>query len=97
MDFPIEVERPIILLKEYELNSSIRGYHAYMMKCNPTLGIFLKARLEPENEFEKFAFAVEKCDIVVENLRKGKTGLFAKTISSSFVKAVKTLTKATRQ
>ena len=48
------------------------------MKWNPTLGEFLKARLEPENEFDKFAVAVEKCDVVVGHLSKGKTGRFAK-------------------
>ena len=52
-----------------------------MMKCNPILGEFIKARLKPENEFDKFAAAVEKCDVVVEHLSKGKTGRFAKSIS----------------
>ena len=53
MNFSIEEDLPIILLKEYELNFHIKGYHVYMMKWNPTLGEFLKAPLEPENEFEK--------------------------------------------
>ena len=81
MNLPIEEELPIILMKEYEMNSHVKGYHAYMMKWNPTLREFLKAWLEPENEFEKFAVAVEKSDVVAEHLSKGKTGRFAKTIS----------------
>ena len=38
MNFSLEEELPIILRKKYELNSHIKGYHAYMMKWNPTLG-----------------------------------------------------------
>ena len=52
-----------------------------MMKWKPILGKFVKARLEPENEFDKFEAAVEKCDIVVGHLSKRKAGRFAKTIS----------------
>ena len=40
-------------------------YDAYMMKLNPPLGEFIKARLWPENEFDKFAAAVGKCNIMV--------------------------------
>ena len=64
----------MLLLKEYELNSHIKGYHAYMMKWNPTLGEFLKARLEPDNEFDKFAVAIKKCDVVAGHLSKRKAG-----------------------
>ena len=39
------------------------------------------ARLEAENEFDKFAVAVKKCDVVVEHLSKGKTCQFTKAIS----------------
>ena len=74
MNLWIEEKLPLILLKEYELNSHTKGYHTDMMK-------FLKARLEPENEFDKFAVAVKKCDVVVGHLSKGKTDQFAKTIS----------------
>ena len=58
-----------------------KGYHAYMIKWNPTLGELLKAQLKPENEFSKFAVAVKKCDVVVGHLSKGKTGRFTNTIS----------------
>ena len=52
-----------------------------MMKWNPALGEFGKARLEFENEFDKFAVAVKNCKVLAEHLSKGKTGQFAKTIS----------------
>ena len=38
-----------------------------------------QAQLEPENEFDKFAVAIEKCDVVVGHLSKEKTGRFTKT------------------
>ena len=86
MNLWIEEELPLILLKEYELNSHTKGYYTDMMK-------FLKARLEPENEFDKFAVAVEKCDVVVGHLSKGKTDQFAKLFHFFFVEAIKTLAK----
>ena len=77
MNFSIEEELPIISLKEYVLNSHIKVYHTYMMKWHPTIGEFLKPRLEPENEFDKFVVGVEKYDVVAGLLSKGKTGRLA--------------------
>ena len=96
MNFLIEEELPIILLKEYELSSHTKHYHAYMMKWNPTLGEYLKAWLvEPENEFDKFAVAVEKCNVLIGHLSKGKTSWFAKTILFFLRGSNKTLVKLT--
>ena len=67
MNFLIEEELSIILLKEHELNSQIKVY-AFIMKWNTALREFVKARLELENKFEKIAVAVEKCDVAVEHL-----------------------------
>ena len=61
-----------LLVKKYEQRSSIKGYYAYMMKRNPTIGGFLKAKLETKNEYEKFTVAVEKCGAMVEYLSKEK-------------------------
>ena len=81
MDFSIEEELPIILLKEYKLSSHVKGYHADMTIWEPKNGEFLETRLEPENEFDKYAVAVTQNNIVVGHLAKRKTGRFAKTIS----------------
>ena len=51
------------------------------MKWNPTLGEFLMARLEAENEFDKFTVSVRKCHAVVGHLSKGKSYRFAKVVS----------------
>ena len=51
------------------------------MKWNPTLGEFLMAWLEAENEFDKFTVSVRKCNVVVEHLSKGKSYRFARVVS----------------
>ena len=52
-----------------------------MTKWTPKNGEVLKARLEPENEYDKYAVAVERCDDVVGHLPKGRSTRFAKTVS----------------
>lgn len=81
MEFKIEEELPIVLLKEYVLSSHIKGYHAYMDIWLPKIGEFLDTRREPENEFDKYAIAVMQNNVVVGHLTKGRTGRFAKTVS----------------
>ena len=81
VNFSLEEELPIVLIKEHNLKFHIKGYHAYMNQWDPTIGEVLKTRLEPENEYAKFAVAVEKCGAVVGHISKGKTVRFAKTIS----------------
>ena len=69
----------ILLVKEYDLETHIKGYHAYMTKWTPKNGEILKARPEPENEYDKYA--VERCGDVVGHLSKGRSARFAKTVS----------------
>ena len=57
----IEEDLPTVLVKEYDLKTHIKGYHAYMMKWTPKNGDIVKARPEPENEFDKYAVTVERC------------------------------------
>ena len=59
----------------------LKGYHDYIMKWNQKIGEFLKVWLEPENELNKVAVAVKKCDVMVGSLSKGKPGRFGKTNS----------------
>ena len=44
------------------------------------IGEVLKTLLEPENDYDKFAVAVEMFSHVVGHSTKGKSGRFAKTI-----------------
>ena len=52
-----------------------------MTKWIPKNGEILKAWLETENEYDKFAVAVERCGDVVGHLPKGMSARFAKTVS----------------
>ena len=76
-----DVNLSILLVKEYDLKTHIKGYHAYMTKWTPKNGEILKARPEPENEYDKYAVAVERCGDVVGHLSKGRSARFAKTVS----------------
>ena len=61
VNLSIEEDLSILLVKEYDLKTRIKGYHAYMTKCTPKNGEILKARPELENEYDKYAAAVERC------------------------------------
>ena len=73
-------EMPLVIIKEFETESVIKGYHAYMNDWTPILGENLSTRPEPENEIDKYAVAVTKDARVIGHLKKGKTGRYAKTV-----------------
>ena len=79
--FICDVNLSILLVKEYDLKTHIKGYHAYMRKWTPQNGEIHKARPEPETEYDKYAVAVERCGDVVGNLSKGRSARFTKTVS----------------
>ena len=81
VNLSIEEDLSILLVKEYDLKTHIKGYHAYMTKWTPKNGEILKARREPENEYDKYLVAVERCGDVVGHLFKGRSARFAKTVS----------------
>ena len=74
MNFSIGECFATLLFKKYDLKSHIKGYHAHMKKWNPTTGELLKARFKPENEFDKFAVAVENVVLFLEIVVKLKLG-----------------------
>ena len=53
-------EMPMVVIKEFETESVIKGYHAYMNDWTPILGENLSTRPERENEIDKYAVAVNK-------------------------------------
>ena len=73
-------EMPLVIIKEFETESVIKGYHAYMNDWTPLLGENLSTRSEPKNEIDKYAVAVTKDARVIGHLKKGKTGRYAKTV-----------------
>ena len=73
-------EMSLVIIKEFETESLIKGYHAYMNDWIPILGKILSTCPEPENKIDKYAVAVTKDTQVIGHLKKGKTGLYTKTV-----------------
>ena len=48
----------LVIIKEFETESVIKGYYAYMNDWTPILGQNLSTPLKPENEIDKYAVAV---------------------------------------
>ena len=51
-------EMPLVIIKEFETESVIKGCHAYINDWTPILGENLSARPVLENEIDKYAVAV---------------------------------------
>ena len=82
----IEEDLSILLVKEYDLKTHIKGYHIYMMNWTPKNGEVLKARPEPEIKNDKYAVTVERCGDVVGHLSKKISAHFTKTFVFSTCK-----------
>ena len=64
----------------FEIDSHVKGYHAYLDDWKPCWGEVLQAIPEPNNAVDKYAVCVLKDGEVVGHLKRGKLGHFAKTI-----------------
>ena len=73
-------EMPLVIIKEFEIELVIKGYYAYMNDWTPIFGENLSTCPEPENEIDKYVVAVTKDAQVIDNLKRGKTGRYAKTV-----------------
>ena len=71
---------PLFVIKEFETESLIKGYHAYMNDWTLILGKNLSRRPEPENKIDKYAVAVTKEARVIGHLKKGKSGQYVITV-----------------
>ena len=81
VNLSIKEDLSILLVKEYDLKTHIKVYHTYMTKRTSKNGEILKVRPEPENEYNKYAVAVERCGDVVGHLSKGRSACLTKTVS----------------
>ena len=72
-------EMPLVAIEEFEAESVIKEYHAYMNDWTPILGENVSIRPEPENEIDEYAVAGTTDARVIGHLKKGKTGRYAKT------------------
>ena len=73
-------EMLLAIIKECETERVIKGYHAYMNDWTPILGENLSTHPEPENEMNKYVAVVTKDARVIDHLKKGKTGRYAKIV-----------------
>ena len=72
---------PVILLKTYEMETTVIGFHVYKTSWNPYVGEELRAVMQPNNLMDKFAVAVERNKLdLVGHLLLGKSGKSAKAI-----------------
>ena len=69
------------MLKTYEMETTVTGFHVYKTSRDPYAGEELRAVMQPNNLMDKFAMSVERNELgVVGHLALGKSGKFAKTI-----------------
>ena len=70
---------PLVIIKEFETEPVIKGYHAYMNDWTSILGDNLSTCPEPKNEIDKYAVLVTRYARVIGHLKKLKTGWYTKT------------------
>ena len=73
-------EIKVIVSKNFEMVSYVKGYHVYKTLWNPLIGEFLSCEREPDNVMDKYTVCVKKENKIVGHLPLGKSGKFTKTI-----------------
>ena len=76
----IQDELPITLITSMDLETFIKGHHIYKNIWTPQLDELLEVSTELDNPMDKFVVTVKKNQNIEGNLKKGKTGRFAKTL-----------------
>ena len=69
-----------IVLKEFEIDTYVKGHLIYKVIWTPEIGESLDAQIEPNNPADKRFVFKRKSGKVVGHLTTGSTGRFAKTI-----------------
>ena len=72
------VELLIVVPKNWEVASYVKGYHEYKRVWTPISNEVLQTRMEPENPTDKYTVCVLKDGKVVGHLKKGSNGRFCK-------------------
>ena len=76
----VEDQIPITFVRSIEIDSYVKGYHAYQDKWAPQIGEKLKATIEPDNIMDNYAICDLKNNGIVGHPPKGEDGKFATTI-----------------
>ena len=85
-------EIKVIVTKNFEMVSYVKGYHMYKTLWNPLIGEFLSCEREPDNPMDKYAVCVKKENKKVGHLPLGKSGksgkyfIFLEQMNSAHVK-----------
>ena len=75
-----DVDLPIVVTKDREIASYVKGYHVHKRLWTPISNELLQTRGEPKNPTDKYVVCVLKDGKVAGHLKKGSNGRFAKTI-----------------
>ena len=70
----------IVIVKEYQHKSTVKGFHVYKEIWNPVEGEVLDTRMELENPADKYAVWIEKNGNDVGQMPRRKYSCFSKTI-----------------
>ena len=70
----------LVITKNWEVDSYVKGYHAYRGLWTPIVNEILQTQRQPDNPTDKYAVCVLKDAKVVGHLKKACNGRFVKTI-----------------
>ena len=73
-------EMKVIVTRNFEMVSYVKGYHMYKTLWNPLIGEFLIYEREPNNPMDKHEVCVKKETKIVGHLLLGQSGKLRKTI-----------------
>ena len=71
----------IVIVKEYQHKSTVKGLHVYREIWNPVEGEVLDTRMEPENPTDKYAVCIEKMEMLWDTCLRENTVASAKRFS----------------
>ena len=79
-------EIKVIVTRNFEMVSYVKGYHVYKTLWNPLIGEFLSCERGPDNPMDKYAVCVKKENKIVGHLPLGKYFIFLEQMNSAHVK-----------
>ena len=79
-----DVELPIVVTKNWEVASYVKGYQVYERVWTPISNEVFQTRREPENPTDKYAVCLLKDGEVVEHLKGAAMDVLQKQLSFSY-------------
>ena len=91
VNLSIEEDLSIFLVKEYDMKTHIKSCHAYVTKWTSKNGEIVKPQPESENEYDKYAVAVERYGDVLDIFLKEGLHVSPKPFRIFYMQAMKTV------